>query len=116
MSLKELTNANAVLFRVFLELSTDYYLVSAMKKPANTLLGTKLSKKLLDVVADMESKTLLSRQQAAPVKAACQKQSFLATSVTTMNEYIHSSFMNPTPTDLRAAWDGFEPFIKAIWP
>jgi hypothetical protein len=33
-----------------------------------------------------------------------------------MHEYLHNYLMNPTPVDLRAAWDGFEPFLKAVWP
>ena len=116
LELKEYPNGIAVLFRVFLELSTDYYLVHTMKKAKNSLLPLNLSQKLLDAVGHLENRNVLSRQDAAPVKAACAKKSFLAISVLTMNEYIHNYLMVPTPTDLRAAWDGFEPFLKAIWP
>lgn len=109
-------NSIAALFRVFLELSVDFYLVQTMKKTKNEISHTTLSKKMLDVVDYLETASLLERQDVAPVKAACAKNSFLATSTITMHEYIHNYLMVPTPTDLRAAWQGFEPFIKAIWP
>jgi len=116
LELSEYQNAPAVLFRVFLELSADYYLVHTMHKTKDPLRPLNLSTKLLDIVGHLESTNVLSRQDAAPVKAACAKNSFLAISVLTMNEYIHNYLMVPTPTDLRATWDGFEPFLKAIWP
>jgi hypothetical protein len=116
LTLEDYPNSAAVLFRVFLELSADYFLVETMKKSKSSLAPLKLSQKLLDVVSHLESTNVLSRQDAAPVRAACVKKSFLSTSVLTMNEYVHNYLMVPTPTDLRAAWDGFEPFIKAIWP
>ena len=87
-----------------------------MKRKPDSLLSEKLTQKLTAIVDYLEGQSVLSRQEAAPVRAACQKKSFLATSVLTMNEYIHNALMNPTPTDLRAAWDGFEPFLKALWP
>jgi hypothetical protein len=116
LDLKEYSNSVAVLFRVFLELSTDYYLVHTMKKSKTSLLSRNLAQKLLDAVDYLEKADVLSRQDAAPVKAACARKSFLATSVVSMNEYIHNYLMTPTPTDLRTAWDGFAPFVKAIWP
>jgi hypothetical protein len=116
LELKEYSNSVAVLFRVFLELSTDYYLVHTMKKSKTSLLSRNLAQKLLDAVDHLEGANVLSRQDAAPVKAACARKSFLATSVVSMNEYIHNYLMTPTPTDLRTAWDGFAPFVKAIWP
>jgi hypothetical protein len=116
LELSEYPNSVAVLFRVFLELSTDFYLVHTMQRTKDSLRPLNLSTKLLDIVGQLESTSVLSRQDAAPVRAACAKKSFLAISVLTMNEYIHNYLMIPTPTDLRAAWGGFEPFLKAIWP
>ncbi len=116
--LKDHPNAIAGLFRVFVELSTDYYLVNSMGHPKSYLnqKDATLSMKLLEVATHFETHGMLSRQDVAPVKAACAKASFLATSVITMHEYLHNFLMNPTPVDLRAAWDGLEPFLKAIWP
>jgi hypothetical protein len=120
LSLKDYANAVATLYRVFLELSTDYFLVHTMKRPKTYLTqrGITLSVKLNEVVTYLETQNppLLTRQDAAPVKAACAKNSFLATSVVTMNEYVHNFLINPRPVDLLAAYEGFEPFLHAIWP
>jgi hypothetical protein len=118
LTVKEYANAVATLFRVFIELSADYFLVHTMKRPKTylTTRGVTLSVKLNEIVAHLETQNLLSRQDAAPVKAACAKNSFLATSVVTMNEYVHNFLLSPSPVDLLAAWEGFEPFLQAIWP
>jgi len=115
LTLADYPNAIAVLFRVFIELSADYCLETSLHRNKASLLGMNLSTKLTDIVAHLEQTNVLSRQEAAPVKAYCQKRSFLAPSVLTMNEYVHNFHLNPTPTDLRAAWDGFEIFLKKIW-
>jgi len=116
LDVNEFTNAAAVLFRVFLELSTEHYLVNTIKKSKNSLLQLRLSQKMLEVVTHLEKLNALDRQDAAPVRAACARKSFLATSVLSMNEYIHNYLMNPAPDDLRKTWDSLEPFIKALWP
>lgn len=118
LTLSKNPNALAVLFRVFLELSVDYYVLNTLKKPKSYIneKGATLGVKLTAAVTDLETKTKLSRQEAAPVKVAAQKNSFLAMSVLTLNDYVHNALMIPTPTDLRAAWDVFDPFFKAVWP
>jgi hypothetical protein len=115
LSLREYTNAVAVLFRVFIELSVDFYRINTMSRPALSV-KERLSDKLKDVVGHLEGLGKLSRQEGNPIRAACAKNSFLATSVLTMNEYVHSPHMVPSPSDLRAAWDGFQPFIRKLWP
>lgn len=116
LNVNEYPNGAAVLFRVFLELSADYYLVNTMHKAKNVLGKLRLSQKLLDTVTNLENANVLSRQEAAPIRAACARKSFLATSVLSMNEYIHNYLMNPAPSDLRNTWDSFQPFIQALWP
>lgn len=113
--LEEYPNAITVLFRVFLELSVDYYRSTALKRGADAV-RDKLKDKLLDVVGDLETKQVLTKWEANPVRAACQKASFLLPSVVMMHEYIHNRHILPSPTDLRAEWDSLQPFISAIWP
>jgi hypothetical protein len=113
--LEDYPNAVTVLFRVFLELSTDYYRTSVMKRGAEAV-RQKFGDKLLDAVGDMEAKNKLTKWEANPVRAACQKSSFLIPSVVMMHEYIHNRHQVPSPTDLRAGWDSLQPFIMALWP
>ena len=113
--LEDYPNAITVLFRVFLELSVDYYRSNTLKRGADAV-RDRLTDKFLDVVGDLETKGALTKWEANPVRAACQKASFLLPSVVMMHEYIHNRHMIPSPTDLRAEWESLQPFIVALWP
>jgi len=112
LSLTQHTNAISVLFRVFIELSADAYM-ERQKLPGSP--NDKLSAKLLAVTANLIAHKKLTTQQAAPVRLICNKDSFLAPSTALMNEYVHSKFIVPAPTDLRAYWDSIQPFMCAVW-
>ncbi|MGA3262868.1 MAG: hypothetical protein ABSC47_02355 [Terracidiphilus sp.] len=112
LSLTQHTNAVSVLFRVFIELSADAY-IEREKLPKNP--QDKLSQKLKQVSDELIARRKLTKEQANPVRLICDKNSFLAPSTALMNDYVHNLFIFPAPTDLRAYWDGVQPFMTAIW-
>ena len=111
LSLEGFPNAVSVLFRVFIELSTDAYIG---RIPLSVSIDDKLSAKLIAVTNNLVSRKELSKQQAAPVRNISQKDSYLAPAFV-MNQWVHNPHMVPGPSDLRADWDKLQPFVTATW-
>ena len=111
----EYSNAVAVLFRVFVELSIDHYIQQENLMPPTQADNCKLRDKLKKSADSLESSGKLLRDQAKASRAAAQDQQLLHTSITTMNQYVHNRHFSPRPSDLRASWDNLQPFLEAIW-
>lgn len=112
LNIEDYPNAASVLFRVFIELSTDWYCSDqAIKLTDRPTLAEKLKK----VAEHLVLRGKLSRQQAKPVHHACQPNSLLGPSIQLWHDYVHNQCVYPGPNDLRAQWNNLQPFVSAIW-
>lgn len=114
LHLEENPNAIAVLLRVFLELSVDYYM-SREKIPMKTDGNDKrLNIKILEVISHIEKVASHSKKDFAGVRRAMSdKNSPLHCD--TLHAYVHNRFSTPKPRDLTAAWDDARPLFGNIW-
>ncbi len=108
-------NAGAVMFRVFIELSVDYYLETAIKWDELKIDGSKLAQKLSAVANHFEKNKIMTTQQLAPVRKAASGQTLLAASVKSLHGYVHSKYMSPVASELKTAWEDLQPFLENIW-
>lgn len=104
-------NAIGVLFRVFLEISIDYFL----EKEGITLpTDTKLSGKITKCADVMEKQNVASKIQLKNIRnVATNKHSIL--SIQNFHDYIHSYKTQPSSSDLKLKWDNLEEFFQLLW-
>lgn len=125
-------NAVAVLFRVFMECSIDYYIDNNSIKVKN---DTKLAGKILKVVDHIEDAVALRRLNEEGIKSptdsefkkAKEKVKFsnmrrVATkdnnsilSIETFHEFVHDYKSTPIPSELKKYWDNLDSFFCALW-
>ncbi|HLY28042.1 MAG TPA: hypothetical protein VKQ72_16975 [Aggregatilineales bacterium] len=109
--------AVSVLFRVFFQLTLDDYIKKHGISLPKDNRGHAIDKMLtcLGMVTDHVKKSnLLSDKELKPINVAISdKDSFL--SPETLNAYVHSSWMNPDPLQLKIAWANVQPFIECLW-
>jgi hypothetical protein len=105
------TNAVAVLFRVFLETSLDYF---AAKNGITFADRTKLPGKITKVSDSLEKKNVASVAQLANIrKVPAWGNSIL--SIDNFHEYVHSFAVQPAPVDLIYKWDNLQEFFEILW-
>ncbi len=110
-SKKTVPNAVGVLFRVFLEISVDFFLE---KKGCTCPADTKLAGKITKIADYMEEKAIATAGQLKNVRSvATNKQSLLA--IENFHSYVHSYKTQPTSSDLKGKWDNLQEFFEILW-
>jgi len=110
IKIDECPNAVAVLFRVFFELSTDFYITE--KKITGVTEHSSLPKKIQAVENDL-AKNGIDPNVLKPIRVmTSDKDSFL--SCDTFHAYVHSRKMTPIPSELRTAWDRAQNYFELI--
>lgn len=117
LDLTEFTNSAAVMLRVFMELSLDFFIEQNLPGwSPQKLDNSSLAQKLIAVANHFEQSKVMTEQQLAPMKKAAGGQTLLAASIKTLNGYVHSRFTSPGATELKVAWDDLQPFMEKLWP
>ncbi len=119
LKLDDAPNSIAVLLRVFLELSVDYYLQKngvslSVTHPGGKTNFKSLDKKLEEVVALLVSAGVPSSNFSAVTRSMSVKTSPLHPDL--LHRYVHDQFQTPVPRELAAAWDHGQPLFEKIWP
>ncbi len=110
-------NACAVMLRVFLELSMDYYLENFGLLKDGVLSGSRngdLKNKINLVIKNLSDKKYLDDAKAKGIRDEINARQG-AYSVDTLNAYVHNLDFNPIPNNLMLAWDNIQPFVLALW-
>ena len=112
LSLSRNPNAVAVLFRVFIELSVDSYI---LREGIATAEQANLRSRLNAAADHLLLRQKITKNQAAPVRRAASRDSFLGPSVRLMHQWVHNQHLSPIPSELRSHWNDLQPFLTAIW-
>jgi hypothetical protein len=108
---KAVPNAVGVLFRVFLEISIDYFLE---KEGINLPIETKLAGKITKCCDILETKSIATKNQMVNIrKVATDKNHILC--IQNFHDYIHSYKTQPSSGDLKLKWDNLEEFFQILW-
>lgn len=105
------TNAVAVLFRVFLETSLDYY---ASKNGTSFSPNTKLTAKISHVTNILEKNKHADAKQLVNARKISAKGNSIL-SIQSFHEYVHSFMVQPVPVDLIYKWDNLQEFFEILW-
>jgi hypothetical protein len=111
------TNACAVLFRVFIELSVDHYIDEnkmQVGKPGDKRPPT-LTLKMEKVADHLEQQGKMKQQQLKAARRIAKGQDFLAAGIESFHAFVHNKYFTPTPHDLKVTWNNLELFLQFTW-
>ena len=111
------TNAVAVLFRVFLETSIDYFLEKEklIDFSSEESINKGIPAKIKSICNHMESKNIATEEQLKNIKRVSAKQDKDILSIKHLHRYVHSFKESPEAGDLKTKWDNLEEFFKILW-
>ncbi len=112
IDITKFTNAVAVSFRVFIELSLDCY-IESNKVPKVNINSTLLAK-VTEVANHMESNNYAEKYKCKGIRSSVNNRNDLL-GIETWNAYVHNSRFSPTPTNLIITWDNIQTFVEKLW-
>lgn len=112
LDINKYPNAIAVLFRVFIEMSCDYFILTYFLKNVN--IDSKLSQKVEEVASYFESTVSMTKNELKIARQMSSSQ-HQTNSINTFHAYVHNMNYTPITDDLKSSWDDLWPFINKIW-
>lgn len=110
LKISKFTNATAVSFRVFIELSLDCYIEENNLMTQNNKLITKVN----EVANHLETNKLAAKNICKGIRnSASNKNDLLG--IETWHAYVHNANFSPTSSNLTITWDNIQPFIEKVW-
>ncbi len=105
-------NAVGVLFRVFLEISLDYY---AKMNSHGFKKNDTINQKISWVVKNLEDKKYDKSKfnNINKVGSSTGQKSYL--SIENFHEYVHSTTTQPSSSELKSKWDNLQEFFEILW-
>ncbi len=114
LKVEEHTNAVAVLFRVFVELSVDSYLErNKLFKNDNEKRNAKLRNKINQTRDHLVKNGRLKQKQKKSLQKLNHQNSIFY--VDTFNDYIHNQYTHPVAGNLKSIWDNLQALLEKIW-
>ncbi|OUM85454.1 hypothetical protein [Parageobacillus thermoglucosidasius] len=110
LEVDKFTNTTAVMLRVFLELSIDYFI--STKQIAGVDASKKLYQKIMAAIDYLEKNEILTRKELQGVRYVLSSNTMGLTE--TLNAFVHSRYIHPSETELKTTWDNLALFIKTI--
>ncbi len=104
-------NACAVLLRVFVEMSVDWYATERQLNASGEILG----KRLRVVGEDLLKRGLIPKKLKSAIDTLASSKHTLGPTLATFHQYVHNEYVFPRPDDLFSAWREIEPWMTKIW-
>lgn len=110
------TNAVAVLFRVFIELSVDSYIEEhkLASTPSAAKSGMNFQQKMNIVANHLESKKIADAAICKGIKAAIKDSNDIL-GIDTWHAYVHNNRFAPKAPNLNITWDNMQDFMVILW-
>ena len=116
LDVTKFTNAAAVSFRVFVELSVDCYIEKhkLTQNPSATRSGMNFQQKVSQVANHLQSLKLVDSAISKGIKVSIKNKNDLL-GLDTWHAYVHNNRFSPKVKDLLTIWDGMQDFITILW-
>lgn len=114
----KMPNAFAIMTRIFLEITLDFYGENNIFEYKNKNVNSKkyeLCMKMKDVIDDLKSKNTLSIQEYNALLKFTNNDKARFDNIHTLHQYVHNASCIPNDNDLKTTWDNLSKLFTIIW-